>query len=230
MLMSLVGLGRMFSCPNTGWMDWGIAMSFADSFERRFLFVLTRGLALFFIFGLLAAIVIGGIVVSDKLMPKESTAVTPQEVVDAITPPKPEVSQASDSASTAMSPPPDPMILPGIKLPFVLQKHFSTPESIKTLRDWLESLANEQRQVFLDEMAAAVTEAEKGGADGLAAINKYKEIKFAKLKQEELAAAKLAMQRMTYAGVAFGAILLIALFSLILVLLAIERNTRRSQA
>ncbi len=40
-------------------------MSFADSFERRFLFVLTRGLALLFIFGLLAAIVIGGVIVSE---------------------------------------------------------------------------------------------------------------------------------------------------------------------
>jgi cytoskeletal protein RodZ len=205
-------------------------MSFADSFERRFLFVLTRGLALLFIFGLLAAIVIGGMMVSDKLMPKETTAVTPQEVVDAITPPKPEVSQTADPASAETSPPPDPMILPGIKLPFVLQKHFSAPERIKILRDWLEGLASEQRQIFLDEMAAAVTEAEKNGAEGLAAIDKYKEIKFDKLKQEELAAAKLATARMTYAGVAFGAILLIALFSLILVLLAIERNTRRSQA
>jgi cytoskeletal protein RodZ len=205
-------------------------MSFADSFERRFLFVLTRGLALLFIFGLLAAIVIGGMMVSDKLMPKETTAVTPQEVVDAITPPKPEESQTADPASAATSPPPDPMILPGIKLPFVLQKHFNVPASIQTLRGWLEALPSEQRPQFLDEMAAAVTEAEKSGAEGLAAINKYKEIKFDKLKQEELAAAKLATQRMTYAGVAFGSILLIALFSLILVLLAIERNTRRRQA
>lgn len=205
-------------------------MSFADSFERKFLFVLTRGLALLFIFGLLAAIVVGGIFVSDKLMPKASTTVTPQEVVDAITPPKPEVSQVSNSAASATLPPPDPMILPGIKLPFVLQKHFSAPDSIKTLRGWLEALPTEQRSLFLDEMAAAVAEAEKGGADGLAAINKYKEIKIEKLKQEELAAARLATERATYVGVAFGAILLIALFSLILVLLAIERNTRRSQA
>lgn len=204
-------------------------MSFADSFERKFLFVLTRGLALLFIFGLLAAIVIGGIIVSDKLMPKESTSVSPQEVVEAITPPQPETPATADTAAVA-SPPPDPMILPGIKLPFVLQKHFSVPERIKVLRDWLSGLDTSQRQVFLEEMAAAVTEAESRGVDALEAIDKYKEIKFDKLKQEELVAAKLATQRMTYAGVAFGAILLIALFSLILVLLAIERNTRRGQA
>jgi hypothetical protein len=204
-------------------------MSFADSFERRFLFVLTRGLALLFIFGLLAAIVIGGIIVSDKLMPKESTSVSPQEVVEAITPPQPEIPATADTAAVA-SPPPDPMILPGIKLPFILQKHFSAPERIKVLRDWLSGLDASQRRVFLEEMAAAVTEAESRGVDALEAIDKYKEIKFDKLKQEELAAAKLATQRMTYAGVAFGAILLIALFSLILVLLAIERNTRRGQA
>lgn len=204
-------------------------MSFADSFERKFLFVLTRGLALLFIFGLLAAIVIGGIIVSDKLMPKESTSVSPQEVVEAITPPQPETPATADTAAVA-SPPPDPMILPGIKLPFVLQKHFSAPERIKVLRDWLSGLDASQRQVFLEEMAAAVTEAESRGVDALETIDKYKEIKFDKLKQEELAAAKLATQRMTYAGVAFGAILLIALFSLILVLLAIERNTRRGQA
>ncbi len=206
-------------------------MSFADSFERKFLFVLTRGLALLFIFSLLATIVIGGIIVSDKLMPKESTTVSPQEVVEAITPPPPppETQATTDTAAVA-SPPPDPMILPGIKLPFILQKHFSAPERIKVLRDWLSGLDTSQRQVFLEEMAAAVAEAESRRVDALEAINKYREIKFDKLKQEELAAAKLAMQRITYAGVAFGAILLIALFSLILVLLAIERNTRRGQA
>lgn len=206
-------------------------MSFADSFERRFLFVLTRGLALLFIFGLLAAIVIGGIIVSDKLMPKESTSVSPHEVVEAITPPSPPLeTQATADTAAVASPPPDPMILPGIKLPFVLQKHFSAPERIKVLRDWLSGLEISQRQVFLEEMAAAVTEAEKRGLDALEAIDKYKTIKFDKLKQEEMAAAKLSTARMMYAGVAFGAILLIALFSLILVLLAIERNTRRGQA
>ncbi|MBU0654967.1 MAG: hypothetical protein KJ914_07490 [Gammaproteobacteria bacterium] len=204
-------------------------MSFADSFERKFLFVLTRGLALLLIFGLLAAIVIGGIIVSDKLMPKESTSVSAQEVVEAITPPQPETPATADTAAVA-SPQPDPMILPGIKLPFILQKHFSAPERIKVLRDWLSGLDTSQRQVFLEEMAAAVTEAESRGVDALEAIDKYKEIKFDKLKQEEFAAAKLATQRMTYAGVAFGAVLLIGLFSLILVLLAIERNTRRGQA
>ncbi|MEB4591967.1 hypothetical protein VSS37_13320 [Candidatus Thiothrix sp. Deng01] len=207
-------------------------MSFADAFERRFLFVLTRGLALLFIFGLLAAIVIGGIMVSDKLTLKDSTAVSPQEVVDAIKPPVYEEPppQDSDAASPTPSPPPDPAILPGIKLPFVLQKHFNAPERIQTLRDWLEALPSGQRQVFLDEMAAAVTEAEKAGAEGLDAVNQYKALKFDKLKQEEAASAALLTARLTYAGAAFGAVLLIALFSLILVLLAIERNTRRGQA
>ncbi len=206
-------------------------MSFADSFERRFLFVLTRGLALLFIFGLLAAIVIGGVMVSDKLSLRDSTEVSPQEVVNAIKPPPSEELQPPTDSNTATPvPPPDPAILPGIKLPFVLQKHFNVPDRIQTLRGWLEGLPSGQRQAFLDEMAAAVVEAEKAGADGLDAVNKYKEIKYDKLKQEEAAAAALATARLTYAGVAFGAVLLIALFSLILVLLAIERNTRRGQA
>ncbi|MEZ5452904.1 MAG: hypothetical protein R3E93_08850 [Thiothrix sp.] len=206
-------------------------MSFADSFERRFLFVLTRGLALFFIFGLLASIMIGGIMVSDKLTPKDSTTVSPQEVVDALKPPEyEEPPQVADATSATPAPVPDPTILPGIKLPFVLQKHFNAPDRIQTLRDWLEALPNGQRQVFLEEMAAAVTESEKVGADGLDAVNQYKELKFDKLKQEEAAAAALTQARLMYAGAAFGAVLLIALFSLILVLLAIERNTRRGQA
>ena len=201
-------------------------MSFADSFERKFLFVLTRGLALLFIFGLLATIVIGGIFITDKLFPEESLEVKPQEVVNAITPPKPLPETATTTVQTSPS---EPDILPGIKLPFVLQKQFSSPENIKTLRDWLEPLDYEQQQVFVDEMAASVTEAEKSHVDALQAINKYKELKFAKLQRAEQAAAKLSVARMTYAGIAFGAVLLIALFSLILVLLAIERNTRRVQ-
>jgi hypothetical protein len=197
-------------------------MSFIDAFERKFLFVLTRGLLLIFIFGLLGAIVIGGVIVGSKL--NRSTAVSPREVVDTVSPPRPNkpVGVSSSPSSKVASPPSE------TKLPFVLQKHLSS--RIPELRDLLVRLEDDQRQVFVEELAAAVTEAENRGVDPAKAIDTYVKLKFDKLERGNVTPIEMASILMPYAGVAFGAILLIALFSMILVLLAVERNTRRGVA
>ncbi len=202
-------------------------MSFFDTFERRFLFILTRFLALLFISCLLAAIVIGGIAASSKFLPNETAKVTPAEVMEAI---KPAVYGEAPQTAAAQPPRQDPNALPGIKLPFALQKHSNNPDDIRILRGWLEQTPKEQRQEFIDELAAVVVEAEKTNANVVQAINKYKELKFAKIQEEKQAKAELEASRLRYIGAAFACITLIAMFSLILVLLAIERNTRRVSA
>ena len=200
-------------------------MSFVDVFERRFLFILTRFLALLFIFSLLAVIIIGGIAVSSKVFPKATVEITPAQVMDAM---KPSEYAQTLLAETPGSPRQNANTLPGIKMPFVLQKQFNNPDSVRIMGGWLEQIPKEQRQEFIDELTAVVVEAEKSNVDRIQAINKYKELKFAKIQEEEKAKAALDLNRLQYIGAAFACITLIAMFSLILVLLAIERNTHRA--
>lgn len=158
------------------------------------------------------------------------TKVTAIEVMDSIKPPV-----ITNAPSNGLNSPTQTIEnangLPSVKLPFVLQKHFNTPEKIQTLNNWLNALVSTMgdRQEFIDEMAATVVEAEKHKLSSNEAINKYKELKFKKLELEQSTKAERRTLQLYYAGAVVGAVALIALFSLILVLLAIERNTRRTE-
>jgi hypothetical protein len=203
-------------------------MRFFDNFERRFLFGLTRLVAMALIFSLLVAIAVGGVLFGGGLGEPQTTKVSTDEVMDAIRPPPvvaavPKAYQPSQTTLVSNE-------LPNVKMPFVLQKHFSSPENLRILKDWLDDLPRERRQEFIDEMAAATGEAEEQKLDPTAAINKYRTIKMEKLEAERLAKAQQQTLLLQYAGATAVGIALIALFSLILVLLAIERNTRRVQA
>ncbi len=198
-------------------------MSFTDSLEQKFLFTLTRFLALLIIAGLVISMVVGGIMLGDTLLPQKNTKVTPIEVMEAIKPPVTYNQSQSDQRQESI----DVNVLPGIKLPFILQKHFNNPNAIKYLKRLIEDLPSGQRTEFINELAAVVEEAERTNANVPDAINKYAELKLSKIKESQLAEATAKAQRLTYLGYGFACVGLIAMFSLILVLLAIERNTRR---
>jgi len=200
-------------------------MSVLTTIERKFLFNLTRILALLVIAVLVLAVVVGAVMTEKSRTAGDSSAVAPQEVVDVIKP-KPNAAQ-SDSGQAPDTPSPrDLGLLPGVKLSFALQKHFSTPENVVALNNWLRAIPEEQRQNFLDEMSATVTEAERQQLDPIQAINAFHELKMQKLADKKVhdEAQKQAEILAVEAGAA--ALGFIALFSLILVLLAIERNTR----
>lgn len=198
-------------------------MLFIDSLERKFLFILTRFLALLLISCLLVAIVVGSMMMSGKLFPKNDTKVTAAEVMEEIKPPV----YAEPQPKLEQQPKPDINVLPGIKTPFVIQKHFNNPDHIKLLNRWIDNVPKEWRQEFINELAVVIEEAEKTNASVVDAINKYEELKLTKLKDFQLAKSELDAIRLQYLGIAFACVTLIALFSLILVLLAIERNTRK---
>jgi hypothetical protein len=98
------------------------------------------------------------------------------------------------------------------------------------LRGWLDNVPEDYRQDFIDEMAAVVVEADKQKLNASEAMNAYKVLKLRKLEAKRQAKAELEGMRVYYAAAAGSGVALIALFSLILVLLAIERNTRRAEA
>ena len=205
-------------------------MTFLAKFERNFLFSLTRSLAMFFILSTLAVMIISGLVVGISQLSKGDTKVAPQEVIDSLKPALPIETMQPNNNQQQQSPPitQAAKLLPaGLKLPFVLQKHFSDPDNLHKLSDWLNNVPNNQQQSFLDEMAAAVTQAEKEHINPFDAINTYHNLKVSKLTAEQFARSGNAQTWLWYAGALGTGIIIIALFSLILVLLAIERNTRR---
>jgi hypothetical protein len=197
-------------------------MQVIDKFEKKFLFGLTRVFAMLIIFSILISVVIVGMLFVD-FSKGINTQVTAFEVTDAIKPPVVENTTSTYSTSS----PTNLTLLPSVKLPFVLQKHFNEPENIKVLNGWLDVLPLDAQQNFIDEMAATVTESDKLKLPFVDAINKYKQLKFKKLDEERAAKAERRLQQTYFAAFVFGAVTLIALFSLILVLLAIERNTRQ---
>jgi hypothetical protein len=117
--------------------------------------------------------------------------------------------------------------IPSVKIPFILQKHFDNPVELQELKGWLDELPKDNHQEFIDEMAIMVTEAEKLDLSPYTVINDYKKLKFKKLAVAPLEKAEQLIKQLYYTGAIISAVALIALFSLILVLLAIERNTRR---
>lgn len=199
-------------------------MKLFDTIERRYLFSLTRGLAMIFIALLVVAIVGGAISVGTQFK-GETTTVSPKEVVDAIRPTPAPAGGTTDSSAPAEAKS-DQMSLLGVKLSSSLKFNFIGDKNMEVLEGWLAPLTREMRQEFVDEMEAAIAEAEKNKLSATDAINKFKEIKLQKVRDAKLAAAVQDQRRFYYVAAAFSAVLLVALLSLILVLLAIERNTR----
>jgi hypothetical protein len=200
-------------------------MQMFDRFEKNFLFGLTRIFAMLIIMGILIAVGIGGVLFTG-VYSETNTKVSTAEVIDAIKPPVTESSQSGDSSLPAQ-PVENINILPSVKMPFILQKHFNTPDNLQSLKGWLDSLPKDNHQEFIDEMVIMVTEAEKLNLPPHDAINKYKELKLKKLAAAQLKKAEQRTKQLYYAGAIISGVALIALFSLVLVLLAIERNTRR---
>jgi hypothetical protein len=201
-------------------------MIFLAKFERNFLFGLTRSLAMFFIFATLATLIVGGLVVGISQLSKSDSKIAPQEVIDSLKPVLPVETMQPNQQQISQPTTQNQLLPPGLKMPFVLQKHFSDPDNMRRLTKWLDEVADDQQQVFLDEMAAVVTQAEKEHIEPFSAINGYHKLKMEKLSAQRLAEAGNVQTWLWYAGALGAGIVIIALFSLILVLLAIERNTR----
>jgi len=202
-------------------------MAFLAKFERNFLFGLTRAFAMFFIFLTLAALIIGGLVIGFSQVMEGDVKVAPQEVIDILKPSLPIETAQPNVQQQLLDKPETPHLPAGLKFPFVLQKYFSDPNNLRKLIDWLKDTPKNQQQLFLDEMASVVTEAEKEHIDPFEAINTYHKLKIEKLDSEKSLQVEKNNTRLWYVGAVGSGIMLIAMFSLILVLLAIERNTRR---
>jgi hypothetical protein len=213
-------------------------MKIFESFEKKFLFSATRAVFLFLV--ILAAIAF--IASSYKLIEKYqesrvSTKVSVDSVFSAIDSGNKKSSQQSSGPAENESLPKDVEL--GLNIPQGI-KNAMIGKNKEVLDNWLNSLEPNDRQNFIDEMHAVFEKAmdkekaqgklpnEKQGDIFGDALNKFKELKFKKIDDRNLQKAKFESNVTLYASVLGGLVATISLLSLILVLLAIERNTRRS--
>jgi disulfide bond formation protein DsbB len=201
-------------------------MSLVSSFEHKALFNLTRALALFVVMILLLGLVGGLIMLGHNVMARADTHVALTDITGAEMAAKGVLSD-QDAQMAQDTPAVDEWAM--IKLPFAVQKYFSELRNKDLLLSRLRPLSAEERDAYLANLAELITAAEQKNFDKLniyRAINQYMALKEQKLAQRRAFDAKQVSDRLYLGGFIVAVMTLIALFSLILVLLAIERNTR----
>jgi hypothetical protein len=202
-------------------------MALIDAIERGTFFRLTRIVAFLWLFLLIAGSILS-VFLFFAAMNRSVGHVAPE-----LTLPASETNAAGGTAGNAhLGENSNASPLTSLRVPLTVQSYLDDEENKKVVEGWLELLDPSDRQDFLDNMAEVITAAEKQRADVVTAINRYKELKLAKI-----AAAK---QGPDFMGISirpldvligiFVQLALIALVSLVLVLLAIERNTRKLES
>ena len=192
-------------------------MPILDSLERRALFRLTRALAFVFVLILTAALIIGAILLAKDLAPSETATVSYNSVAQALHP------QASESTQQGS----DAVLTDPIDLPFTLQPYFTNAANRAVLQRHLSRLDSSEREDYLRNMAEVVTQAKAHSDDMTETMNKFMELKSDQADLAKSDREARVMRQIYIASAAVSVILLIGLFSLILVMLAIERNTRK---
>lgn len=210
-------------------------MNVTDAVEKRLLFGIARFLCLTFLLGALAAIVVSGVAIYTNGRGDGSVvypAVPATEVLSGI--------PGAESANDLLSNAPDS----GIHVPnaagFVIPKALDSAlvgdnASQPALNNWLGNVPEGDRQQFLNELSAVVALATQHSATWEwdnrqryveAAMTRYAHMKIGLLARAANAQADRAVRSEQY-RMAVGVLLcIVGILTLLLVLLAIERNTR----
>ncbi|HET9742353.1 MAG TPA: hypothetical protein VFQ00_06375 [Terriglobales bacterium] len=199
-------------------------MGALEGFERKWLFRFTRFVAMLVVLALIAGFVIGATYFGSAVFASRDSHVSPQVVLDNIRP----HTQGTTGTGVAKGTKPARAAgeLQGIRLPFLLQPYFSDPESRRVLMSHIGDLASDQKQEYVDNLAEVVQTAKSQSMDVTATINEYFQQKSEAISRADIKQTEFTKMLPDVAGAAVSIVGLIALFSLILVLLAIERNTR----
>lgn len=170
-----------------------------------------------------AVIVIAIVILGMKLIsPGESTKVTYEEVAKAMSGSDENADTETEGSSAKPS-------VAQVEIPADLKPYFEG-DNKRILRGWIDDLTEKQQKDFLKNMSQVVREAAANKVDRADAINTYKSLKLRKLSShgfEQYAA--MATKAGNIAAI-FGLLLILSILSLVLVMLAIERNTRQPSA
>jgi len=116
-----------------------------------------------------------------------------------------------------------------VPIPNDLKPYF-IDENVQVLQGWLEALSEEQQKDFLANMSSIIREAKTKEINPLEIVNAYKSIKIEKLNAGGFEEYASKATKAGYIAAIFGLFLILSILSLVLVMLAIERNTRNISA
>jgi hypothetical protein len=197
-------------------------MPILQTVEQRLLFRLTRFVAFCIVLFLTLGLLIGALVFMSDFLPNKQSHISFSTLHNELHP-----SQAGGEDSTPDATPQIPQ-QDNLNLPLVLQPLFSTAQNRTVLKNHMSTLDSDERDEYLENLAEVVTEAKKRGDDVTEIVNRYFEDKTPQIELAKLDRASRLEHQLYIVGGAVSIILLISFASLILVLLAIERNTRGS--
>jgi hypothetical protein len=185
--------------------------------EQRVLFGFTRGVSLVIVCGLFLAVVIGTIAffcISDN------SEVTYSSIKNQLQ--YPTSGQKVNNSSTKKT-----LDQNDIE---TVRKYFGDQTSSQMMGEWLQGMNQDEQKDFLINLAAVIRQAEQDPNQKYQIgdiINKYKDIKVEKMSANVMTKNIEQYKPLIYMVVIALILGLIGLFSIILVLLAIERNTRK---
>jgi len=202
-------------------------MALIEAIERGTFFRLTRIVAFLWLFLLIASTVLSVffffLTIESPVghVPPESALPSTDSNINTASPENERLDQSKNASP-----------LSSLRIPLAVQSYLDSEENKEVIEGWLNSLDPSDRQDFIDNMAEVITAAQKQRVDVFASINRYKDLKLAKI-----AATKQGIDFLGIPVSPFNLVIgifiqlgLIAIVSLILVLLAIERNTRKPES
>jgi hypothetical protein len=197
-------------------------MPILDELERRALFRLTRSLAFIVVFVLTLGLIISTVIFAGDLIPSGSTNVSYKKIWTRLhtATPAPEISGAGvlpdvDTGPTA------------VDIPVQLQPYFTSADNKRALYEHLSALDVDGRKDYLANLFEVMNEAKTRNELDDTVINTYYQMKDSQIASANEGRALGTTTRLYILGGAVSTLFMIALCSLILVLLAIERNTRQ---
>jgi hypothetical protein len=195
-------------------------MATLETVETRLLFRFTRFLAFVVILVLSLVLIIGAVSYAGDLIPNQSSEVSFNDISLEL-----HTMHESNQYGTNRSPTREDS-QSSLDLPIVLQPYFGPSENRAVLMRHMEGLDSSERIEYLDNLSRVVKASESKREDTTVVINKYFELKQAKLALAKVDSAERTQRLIYMVASALSIMFLIAMASLILVLLAIERNTR----
>lgn len=193
-------------------------MSILDSVERGILFTLTRLVTLVIILAFCLPLAVGGTIYLHFF--GVDSHVTYDDIHDELHPqsslPYPKAVAKVESAQIS-SP----------TIPESLQPYFDTPEAQQDWSRHLEQLSTEDQRDYVENLNQVVQRARGTGEDIPQVIQQYFQDKDRRIGRTAPDAAILWGSRIALGIFTVLTLILVAIASLILVLLAIERNTRQ---
>lgn len=187
-------------------------MSFVSKIEQKVIFNITRCMALVVI-GLLFVSIILGVIFFFNVGKENQIAYADIEYA---------LNPTSQSGSESIQ-----EVVPQIEIPEKVEKYLGAQNKTFFL-GWIRNLDPEKKQDFVDNLSEVISQTEIKSPDKMIDfINKYKELKLARFATDPY--GKYTEKAMKAGAGIFilATIGLVGLFSLILVLLAVERNTRK---